>query len=157
MKEVELFYWNVYRNSGDEPCKQTAKYKNLTVVIMKGNILWDVKSCSLVEVYRLFGGTYCLHLHSQWVHLARNKHAASKVNFYKSTWCHIPEDSTLQRAKLPHYAFIHELCTEMHKKYHEIRTYKQVKKGYSWTRAQFWNLLEDQGGWESQAEHHGIC
>ena len=40
---------------------------------------------------------------------------------------------------------------------HDTRTYTQAKKGYSWTRAQFWYLLEDQEGSESQAEHHGIC
>jgi hypothetical protein len=31
-------------------------------VTMKSIVFWDVMPCSLVQVTRRFGGTYCLHL-----------------------------------------------------------------------------------------------
>jgi hypothetical protein len=37
-------------------------------------ISWDVMPCGLVEAYRCFGGTYCLHLEGQRV---RNLFATS--------------------------------------------------------------------------------
>jgi hypothetical protein len=37
------------------------KLQVLTAASMKMTVLWDVVPCSLVEVYRRFGGAYCLH------------------------------------------------------------------------------------------------
>jgi hypothetical protein len=33
----------------------------LNAVTMKKNVVWNVAPCNLVEVYRRFGGTCCLH------------------------------------------------------------------------------------------------
>jgi hypothetical protein len=40
------------------------RFQVLTAASMKMAIFWIVGPCSLVEVYRLFSGTGCLHLES---------------------------------------------------------------------------------------------
>jgi hypothetical protein len=37
------------------------KFQVLTAAIMRMTVFWDVAQCSLVEVYRRFRGTCCLH------------------------------------------------------------------------------------------------
>jgi hypothetical protein len=44
---------------------------------------WDVASCSLVEIYRCFKSTYCLHLQS----------SEMSVTFYATALHNILEDS----------------------------------------------------------------
>jgi hypothetical protein len=39
------------------------RFEVLTVVSIKSTVFWNVVPCSLVEVYKLIGGTYCVHLH----------------------------------------------------------------------------------------------
>jgi hypothetical protein len=57
-------------------------------------VFWDVAPCSLVEVYRRFGGACCSH------HLADDEGAVisseTSVHFYQTTRRNIPEDSLLQ-------------------------------------------------------------
>jgi hypothetical protein len=36
-------------------------FQVLTATSMKMAVFWDVVPCSLVDVYRCFRGTYCLH------------------------------------------------------------------------------------------------
>jgi hypothetical protein len=38
---------------------------------MKNTVLWDVTPCSLVNIYRYFGGTICLYLHGIRVNRAK--------------------------------------------------------------------------------------
>jgi hypothetical protein len=37
------------------------RFQVLTAASMKMTVFWDVAPCSLVDVYRRFRGTYCLH------------------------------------------------------------------------------------------------
>lgn len=46
----------------------------LTLVTMKGAIVWDVTPCNRVEDKRHF--------------------RATPLNFHHATWCHIPEDTS---------------------------------------------------------------
>jgi hypothetical protein len=59
----------------------------------KSAVLWDRMLCSLAEVHQGFGGTYCLYLQDQRI----NQTSSMKglVNFYQTTWHHIPSCSTL--------------------------------------------------------------
>jgi hypothetical protein len=68
------------------------RFQVLTAVSMKTTVFWDVALCSLVEVYRRFGGPCCL------IALLMETGSASEmsVNFYHSTWCNMPKDSHLQ-------------------------------------------------------------
>jgi hypothetical protein len=34
-------------------------------ITTKGTIIWDLMLCKLTDVFRRFGGTYCLHLHAR--------------------------------------------------------------------------------------------
>jgi hypothetical protein len=80
-------------------------------------IFWDDTSYSLIEIYRRFGETYCLYLHSQKVSHVNQKESDGKhslgllfdpemetvpssvtlANFSETTRRHIPEDSALYR------------------------------------------------------------
>jgi hypothetical protein len=57
---------------------------------MKNMIFWDVTPCSLVEVYRCFGGIYCLFACSSYSSILK----VEEVRRLASTRLHIPEDST---------------------------------------------------------------
>jgi hypothetical protein len=48
-------------------------------------VFWVVAPCSLVEVYKRFGGPCCLH----------HQGDRTLVNFYQTTRCYNPEDSHL--------------------------------------------------------------
>jgi hypothetical protein len=52
----------------------------LTEYTVKNTIFWDVMPCSLVEVYRHFGRTYCLHLHGKSLPSNQQKLAASLLD-----------------------------------------------------------------------------
>jgi hypothetical protein len=49
------------------------------LLTMETTIIWDVTSCSLVEVHQHFGGMYCLHLQDQGGWRENNKQEASWV------------------------------------------------------------------------------
>jgi hypothetical protein len=51
------------------------------VVSVRFVVFWDVTSPSVAEVYRCFGGTYCLHLQVQRVRYAVGKKEAAN-NFF---------------------------------------------------------------------------
>jgi hypothetical protein len=40
---------------------EMVRFQVLTAASMKMTLFWDVAPCSLVEIDRHFGGTYCLH------------------------------------------------------------------------------------------------
>lgn len=50
-----------------------------TVVAVKGNICWDVTSCSPVEIYPCFRGTHCPSLLSQWITPASSRACSSEA------------------------------------------------------------------------------
>jgi hypothetical protein len=67
----------------------TGKFDVLTLVHLKITIFWNALVCSLVEVYRRFGETYCLHLQGRKASRASNKHSRAvallllaQLNFY---------------------------------------------------------------------------
>jgi hypothetical protein len=70
------------------------RFQVLTVVAMKNAILWDLTLCSLVEVYRPFGGTRCPYLYQ-----AYNFHClvfdpedeGMSVDFSQTSRRHIPD------------------------------------------------------------------
>jgi hypothetical protein len=49
------------------------RFEVLTVVAIKNTVFWNVMPCSLVEVYQLISGTYCLHLQGRRVSHAGNR------------------------------------------------------------------------------------
>jgi hypothetical protein len=48
-------------------------FEVITAVTVKCNIIWDVTPCSVVNVYRRFGGTYCPDLQDRTRNQARRK------------------------------------------------------------------------------------
>jgi hypothetical protein len=58
----------------------TTKTRTTIELIRK---FWDVTPCSLVEVYKRFGGTYCLHMLLAWLTLR-------SPDLYRTTQRHIP-------------------------------------------------------------------
>jgi hypothetical protein len=71
------------------------------------NTVSDVRPCSLVEVYRYFGESYCLQ--ASWKQNTDNESSMSLrnvgVNFYRSTWKHFSVDVSvhlcIKRTKWP--------------------------------------------------------
>jgi hypothetical protein len=51
----------------------------ITAVAIKSFTFWDIMPCSLLEVNRHFGGTYCLHHQRQSVNQARNQNEAGST------------------------------------------------------------------------------
>jgi hypothetical protein len=74
-------------------------------VTTKRTIFWDVTSCIMLEVYRRFGGRYCLHLLGVFVvclfgllfgpKYGGNMFRWTSENLYPTTRRHIPEYSSL--------------------------------------------------------------
>jgi hypothetical protein len=56
------------------------------IIILKITVLWNLTSCSLINVYWCYGRTCCLHL-QDWRFLRNIS------NHLLTTWRHIPEDS----------------------------------------------------------------
>jgi hypothetical protein len=48
-------------------------FKDLTVVVMKSTIFWDITPCSALKVIRRFGGSYRLRLQGRRISRARNQ------------------------------------------------------------------------------------
>jgi hypothetical protein len=59
--------------------KQLCKEVLFITIRDEKTYFWDVTSCSLVEVYQCFRGTYCLHFHRRWTSQASNKQEASRL------------------------------------------------------------------------------
>jgi hypothetical protein len=76
-------------------------------------VFWDVASCSLVEIYRRFRGTCCLHQGDPLIALMMEVANSSEtsVNLGQTTWRNIREDSHL-----------HSRCRE-NLKSHQILTF----------------------------------
>jgi hypothetical protein len=74
----------------------------LMVLTTRSTIFWNVILCSLFEVYKCSGKTYCLHCHSACClpGLFFNPHDGVMVNFYQTTQRHISEDMILLMSTL---------------------------------------------------------
>jgi hypothetical protein len=48
-------------------------FEDLTAVVMKGTVFWDITPCSSLKVKRRFGGTYRFHLQVRRESQARHK------------------------------------------------------------------------------------
>jgi hypothetical protein len=48
-------------------------FKDVTAVIMKNTIFWDIKCCSPLKVNRRFGGKFWLHLYDRRISHERNQ------------------------------------------------------------------------------------
>jgi hypothetical protein len=80
---------------------KNVKFEVLRAPTVKSTIFWVVTSFSQIEIYRRFRGIYCFHLHSQRVSqmttlLGSLFDPEDEGNFYQTTWCCIPEESTLK-------------------------------------------------------------
>jgi hypothetical protein len=76
--------------------------EDLTAVVMKTIIFWDITPCSSLSVNRCFGGTYRPHLQSRKNKLNKTLKmeaiCSSQTSFdtQRTTGRYIPEDGTLQ-------------------------------------------------------------
>jgi hypothetical protein len=69
-----------------------------STVPMKNTVFWVVTMYTVAEIYRFFEGIWRLHLQGQSVRPVEMKVEHSSkipVNFYQTTWHHIPEDNIL--------------------------------------------------------------
>jgi hypothetical protein len=66
---------------------------HVTVAVSMGTFFWDVALCSLIDVYRLFRCACCLIA----LKMVPESCSETSVNFYKTTWRNITEDSHLHR------------------------------------------------------------
>jgi hypothetical protein len=71
------------------------KFEILTAVTMKNTVFWDATPCNLIEVYRRFVGTYCLHLQGRGISRARKQASSARITVRPWRWRHVPEDSIL--------------------------------------------------------------
>jgi hypothetical protein len=55
-------------------------------------VFWVVAPCNLVDVYRRFRGTYCLH-HQGDLMTEEASTSETSVNFFQTTRRNIPEDT----------------------------------------------------------------
>jgi hypothetical protein len=66
MKKKKFTIFHFYKDS-------CSKFDICTAMTINSTAFWRVTPCSLVEVYRRFGGTYYLHLHTRRVTLVISK------------------------------------------------------------------------------------
>jgi hypothetical protein len=67
----------------------------LTSVVMKSAIFWDITSSSPLKLNRRFGGTYSLFF-TLVSSTAYSSTLNMEVDFQRTMWRYVPEDSTLQ-------------------------------------------------------------
>jgi hypothetical protein len=70
---------------------------------LKNTIFWDLSSCSLVDVCRCFGGTYCLHLQGQRVSWASKQYLPHDIPEDSNLHSHCHETSNLSFLKVSLY------------------------------------------------------
>jgi hypothetical protein len=64
---------------------------------LKNTLFWNVTTCRLIDVYRRFGGTYCLHRqvwrmsHSSFLKREAVHYFEKSANFYENTQRHIAQ------------------------------------------------------------------
>jgi hypothetical protein len=95
--------------------------ENLRRLSLKSDIFWDITPCSPLKVNRRFWGTYRLHLQGRRIIRARNQHetdvqaeaicsSETSVDFQRTIWHYIPEDSTLHnRTSSFRFVFVHSV------------------------------------------------
>jgi hypothetical protein len=67
------FLWNFLHNFEVRVTHNCYCTLNVQCVDQKSTIFWDITPCSPLEVNRLFGGTYRLHLQGRRISRARNQ------------------------------------------------------------------------------------
>jgi hypothetical protein len=55
---IEIMHKNITNNNNT----YCVGFEVLATVVVESSVVWDMKPCSLLEVNRLFGETYRLHL-----------------------------------------------------------------------------------------------
>jgi hypothetical protein len=64
-------------------------------------VFWDEMHCILEVVYLRFGGIHCFHLQGLLLNAEVVRSSEWSVNFYKTTRCHIAEESNTYLRRLP--------------------------------------------------------
>jgi hypothetical protein len=80
-----LIFIQTRRGSHNKITYQHTRFYVLTTVIKKDVIFWDLRPCSLVEIYRRFGRTCCLHLQSRIINPGSKVMLLLACLFYSST------------------------------------------------------------------------
>jgi hypothetical protein len=88
----KAYYWQLKQ-------KLNVRFEVLMVVTMNTIVFWDVIPCSIAESYQCSGGTCYLCLQSISCNVKKEAAGSSQtlVTFYHITWCHVPQDSNLQK------------------------------------------------------------
>lgn len=71
------------------------RFEALKMITTTSIILWVVMC--LVEIYPQFGAMFCLHLQGRREDGWSIRSLETSINFYKTTLCHISQESTLQQ------------------------------------------------------------
>lgn len=58
-------------------------------------VFWDMKMCSLANMFRRLGATHCLNLHSPTVHMEKSDSSETSVHNHQTASGHIAEDSNI--------------------------------------------------------------
>jgi hypothetical protein len=86
-----------------EQAANTKLMAEYSAVKLQSTVFWDVTLCSLVEVCRHFGGTYCLHLHVRRlssIQQARKWHESKKMEAVIFSETSVARTSSLTKVKL---------------------------------------------------------
>jgi hypothetical protein len=75
----------------------TTESEVLKAVTMNSIVFRTILLFSFKDVHQSFGGTYCLHHFQAQYCLPSASSSEMFVSFYRTTCCHIPEDSTLHQ------------------------------------------------------------
>jgi hypothetical protein len=82
---MEQHIEDVTGESADGKTAKEKKYledRGTNIMRMKMTVVWDVEPCSLVEVYRCFRGTCCLHyLVDEHLHLSYTRYELPQISF----------------------------------------------------------------------------
>jgi hypothetical protein len=71
-------YENITLSNTNKFYEHAVDFEVLTAVTMKNYIFWEVRSCSLVQVCRRFGGTYCLQAQGRRISQASNQQPTTR-------------------------------------------------------------------------------
>jgi hypothetical protein len=70
---------------------------------MNITVFWDVIQYSLADMYQHFGGTCFFHLEDTGVKMKAAYSFETMIPTYRTTQCHIPEDSKLTAVKTSNF------------------------------------------------------
>jgi hypothetical protein len=77
-KSIKMRHDSRYPREGFEPrtSEHNVGFEDLTAMVMKSSIFWDITSWSFLRVNQQFGRTRRLHLQDRRICEARNQHEA---------------------------------------------------------------------------------